>query len=412
MPTSYLINRTLFPPQISTPPNANLGIIVVIPCYNEKHLETSLESLYLAENPSCSVEVIVVVNDGEQTSDAIKMANLKTHGKALFWAEKHNSNKKQFHIIYHADLPHKKAGVGLARKIGMDEAALRLEAVDNPSGIILGFDADSLCEKNYFLAIEDHFKKHPEIQAASLWYEHPLGGGDYETDIYQAITQYELHLRYFTLAKRFANYPHAFETIGSSMAVRADAYQQQGGMNTRKAGEDFYFLNKFMVLGKLNELNTTKVIPSPRISDRVPFGTGKAVGDLIQEQKNLLTYAYQSFVDFKNFNDLVPDIYDNEGFDWKKIPASVSAFLESVDAESKISEIRKNTTDYASFEKRFYRWFDPFMVMKFVHFCRDHFYENISVGEAGRWIMKEYFKNEKESLEEKELLIETRKIWR
>ena len=38
------------------------------------------------------------------------------------------------------------------------------------------------------------------------------------------------------------------------MAVRADAYLRQGGMNRRKAGEDFYFLNKFMVLGGYGEM--------------------------------------------------------------------------------------------------------------------------------------------------------------
>ncbi len=411
MPTPYLIHRTLYSPQIKEAPNANLGIIVVIPCYNESNLLQSLSALYQAKDPNCSVEIIVLINDAINTNEVHKMKNLDTHGKALFWAEKHNTSRKHFHIIYHTDLPYKKAGVGLARKIGMDEAVFRLEAVDNPNGIIVGFDADSTCDTNYFIAIEKHFQAYPKIQAASIWYEHPLSGKDFDAPIYQAIAEYELHLRYFTLAKRFANYPHAFETIGSSMAVRANAYQLQGGMNTRKAGEDFYFLNKFIVLGKLNELNTTKVIPSPRTSDRVPFGTGKAVGDLIEHQEKLNTYAYQSFIDLKGLIEQIPIIYNQVDYNWTQLPASILAFFKSINFENKIAEIRKNTTNYESFEKRFFRWLDPFLLMKFVHFSRDQFYPNISVVEAGQWILKNYFRKTVSSKDEKEILQEIRYLW-
>ncbi|MFT5763765.1 MAG: hypothetical protein ACI8X3_001191 [Saprospiraceae bacterium] len=408
MPTPYLINRTLFSPQITSVPNANLGIVVVIPCYNERELLSSLKALYQCEVSFCAVEVIIVINESIISEDTIKFQNKSTLQEAKSWVSKYSTLHKQFHLIYQTDLPAKKAGVGLARKIGMDEAAFRLEVVGNPKGVITGFDADSLCQENYFIAIENHFKKYPDIQAASIWYEHPLSGDHFEDRIYHAIAQYELHLRYFTLAKRFADYPHAFETIGSSMAVRADAYQQQGGMNTRKAGEDFYFLNKFIVLGKLNELNTTQVIPSPRISDRVPFGTGKAIGDLLEQEESLTTYAFQSFEDLKSFIGFIPEIYKQPDFDWNYLPLSIAGFLKTVDAAVRIAEIRKNTNGFEAFKKRFFRWFDPFMLMKYVHFARDEFYPNIAVREAGRWILENYFEQKVEEESEAELLITVR----
>ena len=411
MSTSYLTQRTFYLPQIADAPHTELGIVVVIPCFNEPNLMESLESLYSAESPNCAVEIIVIINEGVQVSKVLKMSNLKTHGEALFWAARHNSSRKQFHILYHTDLPYKKAGVGMARKIGMDEATYRLEAINNPKGIITGFDADALCDKNYFIEIEKHFKKYPDIQAASIRYEHPLSGAAFDPETYHAIAQYELHLRYFTLAKRFAKYPHAFETIGSSMAVRADAYQQQGGMNTRKAGEDFYFLNKFIVLGKLNEINFTCVIPSPRISDRVPFGTGKAIGELLKSGETLTTYSFQSFVDLKLFFESIPEIYDQEDYNWENLPSSISAFLKTINATPRILEIRKNTTGFDAFKKRFFRWFDPFMVMKYVHFARDGYYPNIEVVEAGRLILENYFGEEVGEEGEKELLERVRSLW-
>src|SRR5213594_3575687 len=89
----------------------------------------------------------------------------------------------------------------------------------------------------------------------------------------EAIAAYELHLRYYVRALRYAGFPYAHHTIGSCMAVRADVYKKQGGMNKRQAGEDFYFLQKIIPLGHFTDLTETKVIPSSRPSDRVPFGT-------------------------------------------------------------------------------------------------------------------------------------------
>ena len=89
---------------------------------------------------------------------------------------------------------------------------------------------------------------------------------------------YELHLRYLNLFSRFTGFPYAYHTIGSCFGVRAETYASQGGMNKRKAGEDFYFLHKIIPLGEFREINNTCVIPSPRESDRVPFGTGAAIG--------------------------------------------------------------------------------------------------------------------------------------
>ena len=98
---------------------------------------------------------------------------------------------------------------------------------------------------------------------------------------YHAIALYELHLRYYLHSVRSTGYPHAFHTVGSAFAVRADIYCQEGGMNRRQGGEDFYFIQKVAQRGSWSECNETCVYPSPRPSDRVPFGTGPAVARLI-----------------------------------------------------------------------------------------------------------------------------------
>src|SRR5690606_25563210 len=77
----------------------------------------------------------------------------------------------------------------------------------------------------------------------SLYYEHPYE--NVENGVHRNyIIDYEIFLRYYALGLQYAAYPYAFQTVGSSMAARASIYASIGGMNRRKAGEDFYFLHK------------------------------------------------------------------------------------------------------------------------------------------------------------------------
>ncbi|TAK31724.1 MAG: glycosyltransferase [Saprospiraceae bacterium] len=386
--TTYLQERTLFPPLISGKPSPLLGIVVVIPCYDEEFLLLSLMALQRCDRPCCDVEVIVLINDGEKATATIKSSNHLTFEQACRWVQINSLPHLRFHILYKSGLPEKYSGVGLARKIGMDEACYRFEKAENPSGIIACFDADSQCEKNYLQAIERHFAEHPKAQACGIFFEHPLVGFDFDTAVYEAITRYELHLRYYVQAQRWSGFPHAWQTIGSGMAVRCEAYQKQGGMNRRQAGEDFYFLHKFIPLGHYSEITSTKVIPSPRPSHRVPFGTGKAVGEMLKPGGTCLTYHPRIFEDLRLF--LQRDIYGtapSKGL-LAGLPESIQAFLEENQFGEKWQEIHGNTSSSEAFMKRFYRWFDAFMLMKFVHYARDHFYPFTGVEEAARWLLR------------------------
>ena len=133
---SYLEKLALFPAQISEIPNDDLKLIVVIPCYDEPQIIKSLASLKKCELPDCSVEVIVVFNNSEHEKESIKQMNLDGYQKSKNWSLEHSSSKLKFHLLYHGNLPEKKAGVGLARKIGMDEAVYRFESIGEASGII------------------------------------------------------------------------------------------------------------------------------------------------------------------------------------------------------------------------------------------------------------------------------------
>ena len=290
--------------QIATRPEEDLGIVVVIPCFNEPDLIGCLEAIWVCARPKCSVEVIVILNSPAGCGAKIASQNQVTLKAADEWITQHCHPRLAFYTLDFPGLPARHAGVGLARKIGMDEALRRFDDVGRPEGIISGFDADCRCEPNYLTALERHFQENPRSPGCSIYFEHPLKG-PLPPPVYRAIAVYELHLRYYVQALRHAGFPHAHHTVGSCMAVRAGAYRNQGGMNRRKAGEDFYFVHKIIPLGGFTDLTATTVYPSPRPSDRVPFGTGKAVGDILSGRE-IKTYPLEAFLDLKQLVERVP----------------------------------------------------------------------------------------------------------
>jgi glycosyltransferase involved in cell wall biosynthesis len=382
---NYLDKNKIIP-IIPDLPSLNLGIVVVIPCFNELFVLETLETLRDCAPAEVDVEVIIVINDSEVSTTEIKAQNKITYEEVKTWASLHNNATLVFRPIYCTSLPKKHAGVGLARKIGMDEAVWRFAKINNDKGIIVNLDADSTCSKNYFTAIEQHFNRHPKTPGASIYFEHPLD--------HSGILQYELHLRYLNQALRLIGHPHAFHTVGSCFAVRLSAYARQGGMNKRQAGEDFYFIQKIVWLGHFTEINTTCVIPSSRVSDRVPFGTGAAMKKLEEEKEDtLLTYNFQAFRDLKSlFNLIEPFFYTGGKISealFQALSPALKKFLIEINYEAEIASIKNNTAGLPSFTNRFFLWFDVFRVIKFLNCSHNSDYKKGAVVKEAKKLLVE-----------------------
>jgi len=388
MLTKYFDGKSVLGAQIEEAPSGDLSLVVVIPAMNEAGLIHSLISLDECQKPTVSVEVIVVINHPEGVAAQIVEANKRIWIQAKDWADRHSTDALRYHVLYHPDLSAKKGGVGMARKIGMDEAARRLLVAGNGEGVIACYDADCLCDPGYLNAIIDFFMLYPDVEGGSIYFEHPLNG--LEKSELDAIVYYELHLRYFINAQRWAQFPYAYQTVGSSMAVRASTYIKVGGMNMRKAGEDFYFLHKVIERGAHSELNTTAVLPSARSSDRVPFGTGKAVADQLK-RRDQTTYNPRCFEDLRMFFTSVPEFYTSAETDvvMNDLPVSMREFLMTQKFNDVLKEIKSNTASATSFEKRFYRWFNAFRLMKYVHYARDNFFPDVEIDVAAEWLFEQ-----------------------
>jgi glycosyltransferase involved in cell wall biosynthesis len=417
MNNTYLSKSSFCEKQILEAPLPGLGMVIVIPCHNEPHLLKTLNALAACTLPKSKVEVIVVINAAENSSTEVLKANTFTEVELERWIIKNECAALRYFYIANNVLPAKDAGVGLARKIGMDEAVRRFDAIENETGVIVCLDADCTVESNYLTALENHFLLHPSATGCSVYFEHPLEGVDFAPQVYEGIICYELFLRYYNCGLRFSGYPFAWHTIGSSMAVRTKIYQQQGGMNKRKAGEDFYFLTKLFPLGGFTELNDTTVFPSPRPSERVPFGTGKAINKWLEEgTNNLPTYHPKTFTDLAELVELVPEFYkapvDSIRQKTSTLSPALLVFLSDNDVENKLAEINANVKSKEQFVNRFYRWFGNFMVLKFVHFARDKYYGQQSIETAAKDLLYTAGIEFNETITAKELLLLYRELER
>jgi hypothetical protein len=383
----YMKKHALFPSFISDKPTDDLFLSIVIPCFNEPDIISSLNSLWDCDRPVSFVEVIIVINASEDSDEKSLNQNIITEQNIDKWLKSHIDGKVKFYKIEVNNLPKKDAGVGLARKIGMDEAVIRFNAINKGDGIIIGFDADCKCMKNYLCEIEKLFKQNTKLDGCSIQFEHPLEGNEYDEFTYSAISAYELYLRYYIEALKYAKHPFAFQTIGSSFAVRAEAYCKQGGMNKRKAGEDFYFLQKIIQSGNYTELNSTKVFPSPRSSDRVPFGTGAAI-EKMQIANDLNYHTY----DLKAFDDIAELVYvscklfgaNEEKIKsiFNKLSLPMQNFLIEIDFIQNVNGINQNSGSEETFFMRFFRWFDMFKVLKYMNYSHQNYYTLKPVSEV------------------------------
>jgi hypothetical protein len=378
----YLERRQLYPFQVLTEPPRNLGLSVVIPCFNETEVGRTLASLSACDPPDCDVEVLVVINAPDGADQLVGRNNASALCQVIDAVNRSNLDWLRFYALQHNRLPPALAGLWQARKIGMDEAAGRIARSRACDGVIVSLDADCEVAGDFMVKINAEFRRFVDCPGVSINFEHRTAGHGSDP-IYQAMLNYELHLRYYVAGQRLAGFPYAFHTIGSAMACRGSTYAQQGGMNRRQGGEDFYFIQKLIAMGGYRSLNSTTVYPEIRLSDRVPFGTGRAIQNALNDAGNINTFAPGVFRDLKYFCEAVAE---NSAGGWESIvrslPEPITSYLLSTRFAARVAEIERNVSSEAAFRKRVFRWFNAFRFMKFAQFASRDYYPKMDVFRA------------------------------
>ena len=348
------------------------SIFVVIPCYNEPELIATLDSLANCSPPRAQISVMVVINDATETPEEAVNQNILTLISVSQWQNDHPDLFFDVIRVYAHALPQKWAGVGWARKIGMDEAVKQMIKNSYSDGIIISLDADSVVLPNYLQAIETAFDEHPQFNFFTIHFEHPIDTHDLSPTIKEGIIRYELHMRYYRNAMEWSGYPHAIHTVGSSFALKGSAYAKHGGMNRRKAGEDFYFLHKMVLLGPYGNISKTTVLPASRCSDRVPFGTGAALKKWSEGGSELnYTYSLEAFRHLQPLFAVPSQFWEMKTADisteFNQLHPLLSSFCENSKIVAEIIELKNNCSNSKVFAKRFFHLFNAFWILQYLN---------------------------------------------
>ena len=169
---------------------------IIIPSYAEKfYLEDTLDSIDQQEKKILNKTlVIIVINNSEDDSRIIKKNNYQTYQKII------NLNYNFEFVVIDCfsntyALPKKTAGVGLARKIGMDYCI----EFSHMYSLFFSIDADTLIDKNYLTIIIQEYKR-KQFGTAVINFKHQKNNNP---KIQQAIIQYENLLK--DIAKNIKN---------------------------------------------------------------------------------------------------------------------------------------------------------------------------------------------------------------
>jgi len=395
---SYLNKYSLKEYEIEWQFKSGINNVIVVPAIAEfENIKFLLSSL--AKNDSKyfdSTIVLFVVNNSIIATEEVKTDNQKSinYLRSIIY---NNTNAKYVNDVKQAglligfidaaskgkELGEKNSGVGLARKIGLDLALTIFDYSKKSKKLIICLDSDCTVKQNYLTAIVTDFNK-LNNNAAVIEFAHDIDGKDKEIT---AIIPYEIFLRYYVEGLKYCGSEYAYYSIGSTTVCVADAYVKVGGMNKRKAGEDFYFLEKLAKNYNIHKINSTTVYPSNRSSWRVPFGTGQRVTRFFKNTHNeFQLFDPAVFEVVKEWLDLYNNIECSEPKkilnNSKLIHKELYKFLISQNYREQWEKIIDNSKSANQLLHQKKIWFDAFKTLKLIHHLRDTAFPNINMFDA------------------------------
>ncbi|MCQ2352953.1 MAG: glycosyltransferase family 2 protein [Victivallaceae bacterium] len=331
---------------------------VVIPAWDElDNLPATLDALNCAEKVF-PVATLVVVNHPQGSDPA-------PSEKTVEYLQKRQKEDQTLFIIPAFEID---GGVGAARKRGMD-AFLASRTPDDDTDWIFSLDADTQVSSDYFLRIEHAIAQQSGVSAWTLPYLHRVEDPSQEN----AVRRYEAYLARYVAKLAAAGSPYAISTVGSAFCVRLGNYLKANGMKVRQAGEDFYFLCELVKTGKVRALKGDAVVfPSGRISGRTPFGTGKAVADLLAggSLNEIPDHAFDELA--LVLTAAKSPLLREAPQTWTaSLPSSAQAFFDAERFLSLWEKVLQNTPcDDNAVQKAFHRWFDGLKTLRYLHFAK------------------------------------------
>lgn len=266
-------------------------------------------------------------------------------------------------------------GVGLARKLGVDLVFGLWSRGGLQTSWIHCTDADVRVPKDYFEQVAT------TSGAAALYPFWHVSGAD--PLMANAAAQYEISLRYYVIGLRWAGSSYGFHTIGSTVTVDAGAYARVRGFPKRNAAEDFYLLNKLAKVGRIEQTAGDPIMIEGRVSTRVPFGTGRAMGDAAAGKPMATCYHPETFRCLRGvlaavewgvsrgciFAEALKS--DHLAVAGTEHCARMQFVADAVGLPAALESARAACQTVPTLRRRMREWLDAFRTLKLIHGFRD-----------------------------------------
>ena len=311
------------------------------------------------------IETFVCVNQPQSDYSINPLPQRVSNNKKLWQMLEENPWRLSLHPIdrFSPDKAWKgkEGGVGLARQCCVN--ALLPQAAG--SDLLISMDADTLFDADYVSQMVEYLEKHRKTDVVLPQYHHRLSGDERQD---RALLRYELYMRCYLFHLQRIGSPYAFTALGSAICCRIGAYRKCGGFDGRQAGEDFYLLQRLAKSGGIALHPTSTVFPSPRLSDRVPFGTGPAIRLLQSGGGNYPIFAPEAF-------DLIAESYRRIPlFQKRECGTPLTDFMAANgDGTAVWEKLRKNYPGLPAFTKAFHQKADGLRLFQFLrHYAEEH----------------------------------------
>ncbi|MDX1696362.1 MAG: hypothetical protein R3208_21530 [Ketobacteraceae bacterium] len=271
------------------------------------------------------------------------------------------------------------SGVGFARKVGMDTAVSLWQQGHLANPWVLSTDADVCWPADYLACVS---APATEPGAVVLNFRHQRSCTD--KSLSAAAALYDMSLRYYVLALRWAGSPWAYHTVGSTLGIHCESYCDVRGFPVREAGEDFYLLNKLAKTATIHCPATPVLALSDRISERVPFGTGPAVKRISEQpdaEQEVLFYHPDIFALLKHWHHCITLLdggENNLATLTDSLPVPLAEGLQALGLARAITHCQRQASGGAQAAHYLWQWFDGFRTLKLIHWLRERGYPSMS----------------------------------
>ena len=349
----------------SLPKKKKYDFVISLPSYCEfNYLFKTLNTINNQDQKLLDRTIVsIIINNSSLSSKDIIDNNHATYEKLI-----NSSYNFEFIIIDAYSVKNaidtKKAGVGIARKISVD---ILLKYM-NLETIICFLDADTQIPSNYLYQINKSQSEH-NWKSAVVDFNHL----DDEPKTKESIYEYELFLKSTANELKKTGSPYSFVPLGCTMLCRLDAYIAAGGMNIRKAAEDFYFLQELQKNNDIYYIDDIQVRPSGRYINRSYLGTSKRMFDVLNNDLDI-NNLYFPKDKYQVLEKFLKTILQSQSISTKLILSEVKKindrlyiFLLDHKFESVWPSIA-NSKNQKQFESQFHKWFDFLKTIKLLKF--------------------------------------------